>query len=690
MEDYFYLGPEEESDEVYEVDTEPEPKQVEQTEEKSRYDILADKVDKGISTAEEWKELMSIIREQNKAQDEEDKKWYIEHGIIPTPELGSLDQTPQAQPVAQSKEEMSRRPSLTKEIKVEQTAQAIAAMSEAITIPNTFGELSTYRAKKQYKDGPVVYWEEAYRTELEHMVYRKLLDPAVHIKAKCKLPATANNAKMVTDTLLHATYSEVGIGRRKTVMLTSKYIKENGAEAEATYYDMQKGEILEYSDLDENLKGKCFSRFCNTTSEVLHVPIIPEEEINLNIVQEYAKQAYDDLEKWYEAYDKGNITDGKYQIRFEDTFLKWACGDKGLYKDIITMCATPLMVRKPECTFFILGEKSNGKSSLRHLMQCTYGVRNCSDVQVSQMGSWDYASTLLGKVINFPDEEKTNLEDMDIAAFKSMSTHENIKIRKKGSSVPFDIPCDFVSIIPINAYPNWKALDGGVARRVRILPFNADLSAESEKSGIGFEEQKYTGEFVSSVIGELIGVASFYARTGRDIVWSDTTNIASSDWQKELVNAPLFKKDFEKVFRGFQSTNLLYECYQKWCKGGLGAIDTGIDYQWETKKRIKEVFTQFGGYDKNTVMRTLQGGIHITKGNQPCPTEWALWEGATIDVGHIGGLEWGTERGVMTVREILDMGADPITLRLMEQGLDREDGAEALPTQPTLGGINAE
>ena len=403
------------------------------------------------------------------------------------------------------------------------------------------------------------------------------------------------------------------------------------------------------------------------------MPIIPEEEVNLELVQEYADKAYSDLEEWYKAYDAGESTTGLYQHRFDDTFMVWACGDEGLYRDIITMCATPLLIRKPECTFFILGEQSNGKSSLRHLLQCAYGVRNCSDVQVAQMGSWDYASTLLGKVVNFPDEEKTNLEDMDIAAFKSMSTHENIKIRKKGSSVPFDIPCDFVSIIPLNSYPNWKALDGGVARRVRILPFNADLSAASQKGGKSFEEVHYTPEFISKFIGEIIGVASFYTRTGRDIVWSETTERASSDWKKEKVNAPIFKTDFEKVFKGFQSHAILYECYQNWCKGGLGDIDTGIDYQYETKKRLKEVFGQFGGYNKKAVIRTMNGGIHITKGTAPCPIEWCLWEGATIDLGHIGGLDWGTKMGVKTVREVLDMGADPVTLKLMEQGLMRED-----------------
>lgn len=693
MEDYFYLGTEpDDSADIYDYEfTEtsgtPQKAHNESTKPQNRKEELLDKLyseDTQITKSERHDLIGILDKEFEEAENEE--KQSAETQVI---KLGSLDQTPQIQKKQESVELKQANPNITKEMKVERTAQVIASMSDAITIPNTFGELSTYRAKKQYKDGPVVYWEEAYRTELEHMVYRRLLDPKVCAKAKCKLPATANNARMVTDTLLHATYSEMGIGRRKTIMLTSKYIKDNGAEVEATYYDMQKGEILEYSNLDENLKEKCFSRFCNTTSEVLHVPIIPEESIDLEIVQEYANQAYADLEKWYESYEKGNITNDKYQIRFEDTFLKWACGDRGLYKDIITMCATPLMVRKPECTFFILGEKSNGKSSLRHLMQCVYGVRNCASVQVAQMGSWDYASTLLGKIVNFPDEEKTNLEDMDVASFKSMSTHENLQIRKKGSSVPFDIPCDFVSIIPLNTYPDWKALDGGVARRVRILPFNADLSAESAKGGIGFEEQKFTGEFISSVIGELIGTASFYARTGRDIVWSDTTEEASSDWQKELVNAPLFKRDFEKVFRGFQSTNLLYECYQHWCKGGLGDTDTGIDYQWETKKRIKEVFTQFGGYDKNMVMRTSQGGIHITKKDLPCPTEWALWEGATIDVGHIGGLGWGTERGLMTVREVLDMGADPVTLKLMEQGLDREDGAEAT-TKQKVGDSDAE
>lgn len=657
MEDYFYLG----TDDPVEVyDIEPA------TNTDSPNNQIKEEP-KQTLTKEERKEII-------KKTDPE--SYEMIYGEKAAHKLGSLDQTLQIQRNQKSVKSQEQGDSLTKEIKVERTTEVIAEMSDAITVPNSFGELSTYMACRQYDGGPVVYWEEAYRTELEQMVYGRLREPKVIGKAKCRLAATDNNVKMVTNTLLHATYTKMGIGRRKTVMLTSKYINERGREVEATYYDMQKGELVEYSNLDESLKEKCFSRFCNTTAEVLHVPIIPEEEVNLELVQEYADKAYSDLEKWYKAYDASESTGGVYQNRFDDTFMVWACGDEGLYKDIITMCATPLMIRKPECTFFILGEQSNGKSSLRHLLQCAYGVRNCASVQVAQMGSWDYASLLLGKVVNFPDEEKTTLEDMDIAAFKSMSTHENLQIRKKGSSTPFDIPCDFVSIIPLNSYPNWKALDGGVARRVKILPFNADLSAESAKGGKGFEETHYTPEFISKFIGEIIGVASFYTRSGRDIVWSETTENASSDWKKEKVNAPIFKQDFEKVFRGFQSHKLLYECYQNWCKGGLGDIDTGIDYQYETKKRLKEVFSQFGGYNKNINIRTVNGTVHITKGNTPCPIEWCLWEGSTIDVGHIGGLEWGTAMGVKTVREILDMGADPITLKLMEQGLEREDGGE--------------
>lgn len=643
----------------------------------------------GGSNLEKARKMLDQLNDKLNADREKDIEWDKEHGIItpeeanrqlaelkgdnsaatPQPQLGSAGYVE-----SDTSGDPTRR--VSKDEKIERTTEAIAEMSDAITVPNSFGELSTYTARRQYDGGPVVYWEEAYRTELEQMVYTRLRDQRVIKKAKCRLAATDSNVNMVTNTLLHATYTKLGIGRRKTVMLTSKYIGDRGQEIEATYYDMRKGELVEYSNLDSDLKEKCFSRFCNTTSEVQHVPIIPEEEVNLKLVQEYANKAYSDLEAWYKAYDAGRSTAGLYKNRFDDTFMVWACKDEELYRDIITMCATPLLIRKPECTFFILGEQSNGKSSLRHLLQCAYGARNCASVQVAQMGSWDYASTLLGKTVNFPDEEKTNLEDMDIASFKSMSTHENLQIRKKGSSVPFDIPCDFVSIIPINTYPNWKALDGGVARRVRILPFNADLSAASQKGGKSFEETHYTPEFISKFIGEIIGVASFYTRTGRDIVWSEVTESASSDWKKEKVNAPIFKQDFEKIFRGFQSHNLLYECYQSWCKGGLGDVDTGIDYQFETKKRLKEVFTQFGGYNKKINIRTQSGGVHITKGEKPCPIEWCLWEGATVDVGHIGGLDWGTERGVMTVREILDMGADPVTLKLMEQGLCREDSPE--------------
>lgn len=654
MEDYFYLGTDDPV-EVYDIDP--------ATNTGSLNNQIKEEL-KQTLTKEERKEIIKKV---------DPESYEMIYGEKAAHKLGSLDKTSQIQKNQKSVELGNGSDKIAKEIKIERTTDVIASMSDVITIPNSFGELTTYIAQRQIEDGPVIYWSEAYRTELEHKVFERLRDPKIINKTKCRLPATDNNINMVANTLLHATYQSLGMGRRKTILLSSKYINDKGKEIEATYYDMQKGEMVEYSDLDDNLKEKCFSRFCNTTSEVLHVPVIPEEEINLSLIQEYADKAYSDLEAWHEANDAGKSTAGIYQNRFDDTFMVWACGDEGLYRDILTMCATPLMVRKPECTFFILGNRSNGKSSLRHLMQCAYGVRNCASVQVAQMGSWDYASLLLGKVVNFPDEEKTNLEDMDIAAFKSMSTHENLQIRKKGSSVPFDIVCDFVSIIPINAYPNWKALDEGVSRRVRILPFNADLSNESKKGGKGFEETHYTPEFVSKFIGEIIGIASFYTRTGRDIIWSETTETASSDWKKEKVNAPLFKRDFEKVFKGFQSHKLLYECYQNWCKGGLGDIDTGIDYQYETKKRLKEVFTQFGGYNKNTNIRTMNGGVHITKSTEPCPIEWCLWEEATIDLGHIGGMEWGTNNGIKTVREILDMGADPVTLKLMEQGLARED-----------------
>lgn len=437
---------------------------------------------------------------------------------------------------------------------------------------------------------------------------------------------------------------------------------------------------MEYSSLPIDKQGRCFRRFCNSTEGVAHVPYITESDIILPLVKEHFDLAYHDMKEHYENISNARYNKGAYGVRFPDSVMRWACGDSDLYVDILTVAATPLLVRKPECTFFILGRQGNGKSSFRHLLQATYGNRNVSGVQISQMGSWDYASTLIGKSLNFPDEESSSIEEMDKATFKSMSTHENITIRQKGSSTPFEILCDFPSIIPLNELPNWKALDGGVARRIIILPFNADLTRETKLGGVGYEERTYTPEFISRFIGEIMGIASFYTKTGNRILWSRATNTSSNIWRQQVNNVETFAADFTRVFKGFTSTKFLYECYKCWCKGGTGNKDSGIDYQYATYKAFNEYFTIFSNWNKRQAYAPPDGGapmLYTTQsGSDAAPLPLILSEDRTmIDVGAATGtaLYTDTRDGVITAGDCVAHGWDPVTLRLLGQGLTRID-----------------
>lgn len=571
---------------------------------------------------------------------------------------------------------------LTKELKIELTGAAIVDQGDIITTINSLGGATTYMAEKAKlgEDNIVSYWRAGSELELQAYCLTRMQHPTIMRAARCRVPGTATNIKTITDT---AIYHSILVGKhlsqsdRHSLLISSHSTDSKGNDLEPIYYDMEKGEIMEYSALPPDKQGRCFRRFCNSVDGISHVPYIPEEEIDVDLVKEHFELARKEMEEHYENLLIGtNKT--TYGIRFKGSVMKWACKDPFLYVDILTLAATPLLVRKPECTFFILGEKGNGKSSFRHLLQCVYGTRNVSGVQVSQMGSWDYASTLLGKSLNFPDEESTNIEAMDKAVFKSMSTHETITIRQKGSSIPFEILCDFPSIIPLNELPNWKNLDGGIARRITILPFNANLMNETQLGGIGYEERTYTPEFISRFLGEIMGIASFYTQTGKSILWSDATKSASNAWANETSNVDLFIQDFKRVFKGFVSQKLLYSCYQNWCRGGLGNVDTGIEYQYETMKRLKEALCVFGGWDTKRTLRLADQSVPIQytchhDSNRAKPEE-ILWERALLDIGAIGGAAWANGRdNVITVAEALDHGWDPVTIRLMSQGLQRRD-----------------
>lgn len=584
--------------------------------------------------------------------------------------------TPEKQPPAEGNQ-------LSKDVKVELTAAAIVEQGELITTINSLGEGTTYMAEKtKIGETPIVaYWKQGSDFELECYCLSCMRKPVIMKTARCRVPGTSSNIKSICSTSIHQSAllgKRLSQSDRHSILVSAHLTDSKGNDLEPIYYDMEKGEIMEYSALPTEKQGRCFRRFCNSTDGIAHVPYIPEEALDIELIKEHFELARTEMKTYYSELAHLGASE-HYGVRFEDSVMKWACDSLGLYVDILTLAAVPLLVRKPECTFFILGEKGNGKSSFRHLLQCVYGTRNVSGVQVSQMGSWDYASTLLGKTLNFPDEESTNIESMDKAVFKSMSTHESITIRQKGSSIPFEILCDFPSIIPLNELPNWRNLDGGVARRITILPFNANLMAETKQGGIGYEERTYTPEFISRFLGEIMGIASFYTQTGNPIVWSAETMKASNAWANEMSSIELFVQDFRRVFHGFVSVKLLYQCYQNWCRGGLGAVDTGIEYQYETLKRLKEVMCVFGGWDALSTTRLPDQTVPIKytrhKGTKIVKPEYLLWEGALVDVGAAeGGAAWANGRdNVITVAQCLEYGWDPVTLRLMSQGLRRRD-----------------
>lgn len=573
---------------------------------------------------------------------------------------------------------------MSKDDKVETVAMNLAKSGMFLSTMDGNGERTSYMASGMYEDEHnnkrPTYWRKAYPAEIENAVYR-IISSRYDNANGSHLAVTHSNLVSVSETLMNASVAYGVSDECDKILISSKSVNSDGQYCPVTYYGIKNGVVGTMEELlegGENGKGcgteYCFRRFCDCDQKESKVPVIEEEDINLELVNEYAEKAKKEMAAYkgeWKVVEKNEKTGrdiygwvggdkNAYKVRFPETVLGWACGDLDLYVDILTISAAPLMSRKPDKTFFVLGEKANGKSTWRHLLKCVYGTRNCSDVQVAQMGSWDYASTLIGKMVNFPDEESATIDgangnQMDTAAFKSMATHDNVVIRQKGSSVPFNIKCNFVSIIPMNEQPDWKHIDGGVIDRIAIVPFNADYSNERQ-SAISFEEQTYTPEYISKFIGELIGIAKFYEESKGGFTWSEAVESVSRMWDEEHNNVKMFVRDFKRAFTGYQNLSLLYESYQKWCR------HTGRDYIYDTKARLKNVMA-FEGYNQRSTDHATE--IKVVKRK-----EERVEKGASLSEDNMVLMP----NGVMhSVREILDANMDPVSIKLEGLGLKRCD-----------------
>lgn len=146
--------------------------------------------------------------------------------------------------------------------------------------------------------------------------------------------------------------------------------------------------------------------------------------------------------------------------------LMWDCLDQ-THKYIMTPYA------KPQANLFTIGRGGSGKSTLRcEIVSLVGGEDNVSNVSVCEYDEDESLLTVIGKVINYPDD---NPADGDVRGkaylrYKVISAGKAVVLKRKyDKSIKSDALC-VPSIQPFNDIPRFASYDADMTRRTKIVP----------------------------------------------------------------------------------------------------------------------------------------------------------------------------------------------------------------------------
>ena len=333
---------------------------------------------------------------------------------------------------------------------------------------------------------------------------------------------------------------------------------------EGCYWDIRESKLL------KEPSRECFVRlFDNTGHNTKNKVSINPKDIIVPMV----KKSYRDALWWIEKNDgvlpmpdsikeKDFTTPDLPYFQFIDT---WACGNVGVYNDILKAASAVFMKKKPVGAFILTGLRRNGKSTFVKMLHLMLGRANTSSVRLAELHDPHKNLTLLGTLLNAPDEEieGKDMSEEATADFKSMAAHEELTLPVMYSAQPQPISTDFVMFCPMNDDPEWKGNSASACtQRSLIIPFYADLS-KMDNNGHDFEEETFTADMFQELLGVLFAFATYYK--DKKIEFSSTMEAerqVASEVSDSRVN---FAGLFCKWFVGYGNEQIVFDEYRAWC-----------------------------------------------------------------------------------------------------------------------------
>lgn len=266
--------------------------------------------------------------------------------------------------------------------------------------------------------------------------------------------------------------------------------------------------------------------------------------------------------------------------------LKLACGDETVLK-LLHQAVGYCFYRRNELrkSFWLLGEKRNGKSTFLDMVQTLLGEVNVSNLDLCDIGDRFRTAELSGKLANIGDDISDEWLS-NTATFKKVVSGDVVTIERKGKD-PAKLRSFSKFFFSANSLPRLgKGKDSGaVMDRLVVIPFDATFSKDDPDYD-PFIKYKLREEVVMEALIAKSIPALREVLGDQEFAQCDRVNRNMAEYEK--INNPIleFYEELSEVDYLNEPIKVVYSKYTGFCYGNNLQPMSALEFQKQMKKHF--------------------------------------------------------------------------------------------------------
>lgn len=270
----------------------------------------------------------------------------------------------------------------------------------------------------------------------------------------------------------------------------------------------------------------------------------------------------------------------------DSVMKKLACNDADVEK-LLYQATGMCMFRKNELrkSFFLLGEKRNGKSTFLDMIGTLLGEENIANLDLSEIGEKFKTAELAGKLANVGDDINDEFIP-NSAIFKKVVSGDKVTAERKGQD-PFKLASYAKFFFSANSLPRiGRGKDSAaVLDRLVIIPFDAKFS-KSDPDYDPYIKYKLRDERVMEalIVKSIEGLREVLAE--QQFVECEKVAIKMAEYERSNNPILTFFEELDETDYLNEPTKNVYRSYSAFCLANSLQAMSAIEFAKQMKKQF--------------------------------------------------------------------------------------------------------